>query len=222
MSEFFKHWKLKHWKLFRNWKLEIGNSQAGFTLVEILIAITIVSGVVIGLTAFIGYVQDASLRFSQSLTTQQQIQQTLQIMVPEIRSAAQSNIGAYPLATVSSTSLQFYSDIDADGLAELVHYYLDEDVFRKGVIKPSGDPLSYATSSLVVYDLVENMFLADPVFSYYADTVTSTASAPLASPVDILEVKMIRISLTANQGTQSSPSLVGVSDQVTIRNLRYK
>ena len=167
-------------------------------------------------------ITSSALRFTNSLVTQQSIQSTLQTMVPEIRSAAQSNDGAYAISVAATSTFEFYSDVDRDGLFDRVRYFLSNTTFKKGVTKPTGSPLTYATSSEVLQDLVENVIPGSQIFSYYDKNATSSGSTALPSPVDPVQVKTIKITLVANQGTSSTPSIVGVETSATVRNLRYK
>lgn len=195
---------------------------SGFTLVELVITMTIVIVVGVLFMRLSRDVTDSTLRFSSSLVTQQSVQATLQVMVPEIRSIAQSNDGAYPISAAATSSFEFYSDIDRDGLFDRVRYFLSGTTFKKGVIEPTGSPLTYATSSEVVRDLVYNVLPTAQIFTYYDSAATSSASASLPLPIDPLKVKTVKISLYANQGTASKPSIVGVETEATVRNLRYK
>ena len=196
-------------------------SARGFTLLELLIAMAILGGITFFVGLFGSDTVKYTVRFNSSLLAQQEIQQTLQVMLPEIRSASQSNTGAYPIETATATTTTFYSDIDLDGKFERVRYFLIGGLFQKGVIKPTGTPLAYVTSTETIYELVHNM-VGSQVFSYYDISATSSISTALPFPVDVLKVKMIRIALVANQGTSSTGSIVGVENQATIRNLRYK
>ncbi|PIT93243.1 MAG: hypothetical protein COU06_00910 [Candidatus Harrisonbacteria bacterium CG10_big_fil_rev_8_21_14_0_10_38_8] len=193
----------------------------GFTLLELVIAMGIFIGVAFFIVVLSRRVFDTTLEFSSSLTTQQQIQQTLQVMVPEIRSMAQSNTGGYPVEEASTSTLIFYSDIDFDGVFERIRYSLSDGVFIRGVVEPTGNPLVYSTSTEVTRELVYNIIEGVDVFSYYSSGVTSTEELPLIHPVDIQLIRMIRVDLIANQGSITNPSIVGGQEQVTIRNLRY-
>jgi prepilin-type N-terminal cleavage/methylation domain-containing protein len=196
-------------------------SQQGFTLMEIVVAMGIM--VIIGVlgTYFARDITDSTLRVNRSLLTQQQLQQTLQLMVPEIRSASQSNDGSYPIVQATTSTFTFFSDIDQDGDFDRVRYFLNGTNLDKGVISPSGVPLSYPTSTETLRTLVENM-VASQIFTYYGETATSTQSVPLPFPVNVLAIKTVEVTLVANQGTTSTPAFVGVKNQATIRNLRYK
>lgn len=206
-------------------KLSAYNSQLkavrGLTLLEILIAMALMIGIAFFITQLSGDLTDYSLRFNRGIFTQQQIQQTLQLIVPEIRSASQSSNGVYPIVAASTSSFKFYSDLDQDGKFEEVRYFLQNGIFKKGVIKPTGSPPSYPTSNEAIYDLVNNMSTST-IFYYYDNTATSTLSSPLPYPVDVLSIRTVEVRLIANQGTTSTQSLTGVDNRATIRNLRYK
>ena len=161
----------------------------GFTLMEILISMTILLVITGVILVFFQSVTESSRRFSSSLIVQQQVQQSLQIFVPELRSAAQSNAGAYPIFGVSSTTIGFYSDIDRDGVFERVRYFLEDGVFKKGVIRPAGQPLEYDVEDEVVYDVVEGMVVGVQIFSYFGENATISDSNQLPSPIDILAIK---------------------------------
>lgn len=196
-------------------------SQQGFTLMEVLVTMALMTGIAFIITKFSGDLTDYSLRFNRGIFTQQEIQQTLQAVLPEIRSATQSNNGVYPIVAASTSSFTFYSDLDRNGTFEQVRYYLQGGIFKKGVIKPSGNPPTYPTSSEVIYDLVHGM-TTSTIFYYYDNTATSTFSTALPSPVDVLKVRTVEVRLIANQGTTSTQSLTGIDNRATIRNLRYK
>jgi type II secretory pathway component PulJ len=204
--------------------LRIGTSRShrGFTLLEIVITMGIVMMVGVLFMRLSRDVTDSTLRFSGELVTQAQLTNTIQVILPEIRSAAPANDGSYAILDASTSTFRFFSDIDRDGLFDQVRYFLSGTTFKKGVIKPTGSPLQYVSSTESVQDLVYNIILGSQLFTYYDKNATSTNSTPLQQPLDVSQVKTVRITLVANQGTSSTPSLVGVETQATIRNLRYK
>src|SRR3989344_3115608 len=137
---------------------------AGFTLIELIIFIGLSTGVLAVIALFVTNVGSLKNYFDESLLVDQEIQQTLAVMIPEIRSAAQSNIGNYPIEAASQTSFTFYSDIDRDGIFERVRYYLDGTTLKKGVIEPTGSPLTYNPANEVIYEAVHNMVIGYTIF----------------------------------------------------------
>ncbi len=197
-------------------------ARGGFTLVEVMISVaivTILAGLFINLTKNI---TQSTLQFNGRLFTQQSLQTVLDMIVPELRTAANSADGAYLLATAGTSTLAFYSDIDGDGHPEKIRYYLAASSLNKGVMKPSGAPLRYVSSTEVVTELVTNMVPGNALFTFYDKNATSSASSAMPQPVDIIGVTTIKVTLSANQGNASLPSVVGVETEATIRNLRYK
>lgn len=198
------------------------NNTKGFTVIELVIAMGILMLVAVFITYFSLDIADATLRYGRMLITQQTIQSTLEVMIPEIRSAGQANDGSYPLSIAGTSTLEFYSDLDGDGLLERVRYYLSDETFKKAVIPPSGTPPRYVSSTETLQDLVENVVPGDQLFQYYDSTATSTNSTALSQPVDVSRVKTVKVTLIANQGTDSTPSLVGTQAEAAIRNVRYQ
>ena len=195
---------------------------SGFTILEIVIALGITMVVAFLFMRFARFVGDSTFKLSGSLVTEQQIRQTLALMMPEIRSASQSNIGGYPISQAASSTFEFYSDVDRNGTFDKVRYFLSGTTLRKGVVLPTGNPLGYVTSTETIVDLVSNIIPGNQIFTYYDVAATSSFSTALTQPVDVLKVKTVKVSLVANQGTTAAPSIVGVEDEATIRNLRYK
>ena len=203
--------------------LFIKKSSKGFTILELVISMAITMFIAILFVRLARDTTDSTVRFNNQLLTQQQIEQTLQLIVPEIRSISQGIDGAYPVAQATTSTFQFYSDIDGDGKIEKVQYFIaSSTILRKGVIRPSGSPAGYATSSEVFYDEVSGLISGSQVFAYYDSGATSSASTALPSPIDVLKVKTVKITIVADQGTPGHPSLVGSETSATIRNLRYK
>jgi len=123
-------------------------------------------------------------------------------MSREIRDARQNELGAYALETANDQEIIFYSDIDYDGVIERVRYTLNGSDLEKGVVEPSGDPLSYSSpeSVRVVTDIVRNG--TDPLFYYYnAGWPEDTTNNPLAPADRISDTSQIKIIIKTNPRT---------------------
>lgn len=195
--------------------------QRGFTLMELVITMGITTLMAAFFVMLARDTTDSTLRFSSQLITQQAIEQTLQLIVPEIRSIAQGIDGAYPVSTATTSTFAFYSDIDVDGKFDKVRYFMSSSsTLSKGVIKPVGS--TYPTSSEQIVDLVAGIVPGTAIFAYYDSSATSSASSALPLPVDVLRVKTVKVTIIADQGTPGHPSLVGSETSATIRNLRFQ
>ena len=96
----------------------------GFTLVEIMVTTVIIGFIILGLSRFsrdflAGY--NFSFQETQAIS---EAQQAITVMERELREMRDGVDGSYPLVTTNDNELVFYSDVDDDGDAERVRYYL--------------------------------------------------------------------------------------------------
>ena len=89
---------------------------------------------------------------------------------------------------------------DFDGQAEKVRYFLSGSDFSKGVIEPSGFPVSYPEAQEKVKVLSENVRNGNiPLFYYYnSDWPSDTSGNPLSTPASPSDVKLIKIFIRLN------------------------
>lgn len=196
----------------------IMNKRSGLTLMEIILAMGMGVVIVVVLSRFATTINSLEGLVNEKLSVQQDLAQALQIMATEIRSAAPSELGAYPISVAASTTLTFYSDIDQDGLVDRVRYFFGTSTLEKGVVVPTGVPLAYVTSSEVVIPVVGGVKVASSSFSYFGEAATSTET-PLVEPVTLSAIRFINVMVTADVSS-STPRPATYSKTITIRNLR--
>lgn len=193
----------------------------GFTLIETLVAVAIFGMII---TAVIGIFLN-SWRYNavlwEQLSTQTEGRNVTQGFANEIRTASQSSIGAYPLQTANTSTIIFYSNLDADSLVERVRYFMSGKTLTKGVIKPSGNPLTYNTADEVLTDVVHDVANTgtSPIFLYYDENYSGSGS-PLPSPVDTTEVRVIKMSLKLDENPRLTPAPLYVESEAMLRNLK--
>ena len=195
-------------------------NKGGFTLVEILVSISIL-GAIIGLIgAFQADVFSVSRIIQSGLNNQNEAKKVIRPFANEVRSASPSSLGAYPIKSASTTEFVFYSDIDNDNLKEEVRYYLDGGDFKKGFIKPTGQPLVYDPENEEVINIIHDV-LDEVIFEYYDSSYDGTASStPLAQPVAPSNVRLVKISMTIDSDPNKPPAPLYITTQVSIRNLK--
>lgn len=197
-----------------------GRHKQGFTVVEMLIVIVIMGFMGIAIFVFQRDVFSTESVLQKSLIAQQDIRRAFQIMVREIRPAQSAENGAYPISSASTAEFGFYSDADDDGTVEHIRYFLDAGDLKRGEIVPIGvpavyDPLNETETTLAKNVVNEN----DNIFLYYDGNFTGTGN-PLASPVDVSQVRLVQITLSLDDDITQPPATTTSSTQVTIRNLR--
>lgn len=189
-------------------KFKIKNScDQGFTLVEVLVAIGIFSIITVGATSLLLWAMHGRDVVFEQLSTQNEGRKAVQDFSNEVRRATASSIGAYPLQTAEEQQIIFYSNIDDDTWRERVRYFVSDRTLKKGILKPSGNPLVYNTANETITEVaheVANGVL--PIFSYYGenyDGVSNTSTLP--SPINVNLVRIIGMKLYLDVKPNVSP-----------------
>jgi hypothetical protein len=103
-----------------------------------------------------------------------------------------------------------------------LRYFVSDGKLRRGLLKPTGSPLTYNPLNEKV-DVVQNDLGngSAPVFYYYDDNYDGTVDNYLLQPVNINDVKHIKVRLDIiNAGGISSTKTYTVTGEATIRNLK--
>ncbi len=194
----------------------------GFTLVEILVVTSLV--VIIGL-AIVSFGRDIFWQnyvWSRELIAESEAKIALRRLIAEIRTAESSNTGTYPIESASKNSLVFFSDINNDGQRERLRYFLDGGVFKRGIVSPSGQPYVYLISTEKISTPVNDIINPDDlIFSYYDSDYNGTASsAPLVEPIEIKNIRLIKVEFLIDANSAQAPVPLYLSSQVMMRNLK--
>lgn len=194
----------------------------GISLLETTFTIAIFTTAILIVGNFVtrGY---QTIKFTQEQNTAiKEAQKGIKTMVKEIREARTGDNGAYALVKADDQEFIFYSDIDQDNDIERVRYFLNGTDFIKGVIEPSGNPITYieqneATSTLSQY--VQNG--GDPIFYYYnGDWPGDIINNPLPTPSRLVDTKLMRVYLKINITPDRSPTYFELESSTQIRNLK--
>lgn len=196
-------------------------TEAGFTLIEILIAFLIFMAIFDSVWLIYKKSVSSNTALSNSLNAQGEIRKALTSMTAGIRSASISSTGSYPIQSASSTSLTYYSDIDHDGLKEQIRYFLSGKILKRGIIEPSGNPLTYQSANEKITYLIRDVVRDDskPIFSYYNKNYSGTGPA-LTNPPNILDIRLIKINVLVDRDPANPPAAAEFTTQVSIRNLK--
>lgn len=197
------------------------NSKNGLTLIEILFALGIFLMVVVLIGSFQKNIFFFNSITQKNLSAQMEGRRASKSVASDLRQASPSSLGAYPILQASSTSVTFYADTNSDGLKERIRYFLSGTDFRKGVVVPSGNPLTYNQANESITTLVSNVtnLNAIPVFEYF-DTNYAGTSTPLTVPIDILSIRLVKLVLVIDENPDEPPPSLTITTQVTIRNIK--
>ncbi len=189
----------------------------GFTLIETLFGVAIFISITFVLTLFSKNVWVYNSFVTEGLTNTDSARQVLKTIVSEIRTASVASNGAYTIDQASASSFIFYSDIDNDNLREKIRYFLDGTTFQKGVTKPTGSPLSYNPQNEKISILASDT--TSLIFNYFNKNYDGYSSA-LSFPVNIPDVRLVKITITIDKDPNRPPLPNVLSTQVSIRNLK--
>lgn len=191
--------------------------QRGFGLLELLVTMGIFLIMIFVLTNFQVNVFSQKNFIGSSLNAEFEARTSIKKLIAELRAAVISDTGAYQIATATGSALTFYSDRDGDGLVEQIRYYLSGSTLQKGVIKPTGAPLAYVAGNEKITTEVYNITYLTSLFTYYDED-----GAQLSSPVNLPDVRLIKITYTVDDNPNKPPSAFTLSSQVSVRSLKFQ
>ena len=123
--------------------------------------------------------------------------------------------------TTNDQEIIYYSDYDYDGTVERIRYTLSGTRLTKGVIEPSGDPITYQLSDeseFALSEIIRNG--TDPIFYYYnSDWPEDTTNNPLVLEERIAETRYIKIFLNSNTKADSSEFDYELESDVKLRSI---
>ena len=202
-------------------KLDRNSKQAGFTLVELVVALFIFSLIAYGIIFLTSNIFTAATGQTSLLADTDQARKLAFQIVNELRNATYGSDGGYPLNTAQDQQIVFYTNVDTDVNPERVRYYVQNSKLYRGVSEWNGSAYDVAHEQVV---LVQNDLGVgtNPVFYYYADTYTGSSSqASLVQPVSIAQVKYIKINLQlVNVAGANKTNTYTVSSSASFRNLK--
>lgn len=190
----------------------------GFTLIEMMISIGIFTAIAGLVAAFQTDIFSVSDYIQSGLKDQNEAKNLMRYFVQEVRSASESNQGAYPIKLADSDTFIFYSDIDNDQIREEIRYFIEDGTLRKGVTEPKGDPLTYDSSDEKISNVVNNIINVSP-FVYYDGDYTGS-EGPLEEPFMVSEIRMVGIELIIDSDPDNPPQSFDVGTKINVRNLR--
>jgi prepilin-type N-terminal cleavage/methylation domain-containing protein len=195
---------------------------AGFTIIEVVVTISVVSIMFVIAASFIVDTLQSQRYLSEQNDAIVESRKAIAKLTYELRETVAADTGAYPLEELDDQEIIFYSDVDKDTYTERIRYFLQGTQLKRGVTEPTGNPLTYNTSNenaSVIASYIENG--SDPVFYYYnedypADTVTN----PLALPADPSQTRMVQVHIETNVDPNRIPDTRMIDTYIQLRNLK--
>jgi prepilin-type N-terminal cleavage/methylation domain-containing protein len=201
--------------------MKIFFNKKGFTLVEVLVATFIATMIFFAVFYFGQGIFSFNSNAQANLSAQSDARRVLKNIVEELRSASPSSLGSYPISLAGTSTLTFFVNLDSDAYKEQVRYFLSSSQLKRGIIKPSGSPLTYNPAneqiSLMIRDI--SNATSTPIFDYFDSNYAGTTT-PLTQPVQITKIRLVRVNINIDKDKNRSPSPINVTSQVFLRNLK--
>lgn len=196
--------------------------QQGLTLIEVVLSLGILA--LVG-TAIVSFGRDIFWQnyvWSQHLIAETEAKLALRRLMTELRTVEPSSTGTYPLELATKNNLIFYSDINDDGRRERLRYFLEGTTLKRGQTSVSGQPYVYATGTESVAVVINNLINESGlIFSYYDNNYDGTeGSLPLTEPLDLKDIRLIKVQFLIDNNPLQSPGPLYLSSQVMLRNLK--
>lgn len=198
------------------------NNNFGFTLIETMVTIAIFTILSLGSSVVIKDIVINSRQGNFSLENADKARFTAFNFINEIRSASVGIDGSYPITQAGTNQIIFYSSYgNNNGLVNKIRYFISEDKLMKGVIEPSGDPLSYIASEEKMITVANDIKNDDIPLFYYYDTDYDGNASPLNQPVNINSIRYVKINMIIlKQTSKNSSDTFLVDAGSSIRNIK--
>lgn len=220
-----------HRAAWREHLLRMGR-EGGLTLVELLvvmlIAAVISTAALITLSAVTGVFHSQQVRIINQDDARTAVNQMARYIRMATSSADNPSTLSNSIATALPQDLEFYCDLDGDGRAEKVRYYLNgtnllqqyAPAVWKTSPKPHWEYPAYTTHALVIQDGVRNG--SHPVFTYYYYDKNHglTAFAPNTAE-SRRKIVTVTVSVEVNERPELAGSNVVLATDVQLRQ-RYE
>jgi len=188
----------------------------GFTLVEMIVVIGILSVVGVALTGMIAYVYKTNTFIFQQSAATDNARRGVESALELIREASYGADGSYPIANAATSTVTFYADADGDGDIEKVRYYLSNGTLYRGLTNPGGSPPGYTgqTESVVTIASYVQNGTSTPLFHYYDDD-----GEELSAPADVSHISSVSVVIGVDIDVRRAPVTFTLIGSATLRNL---
>lgn len=155
-----------------------------------------------------------------SMSNIDQARSTLIAFTNEIRNSIIGSDGSYPLNQAGDSQIIFFSNYKSS-TTNRIRYYISGSTLYKGITLPTGSPAVYNTSFEKISTVATGVSNAtSPIFYYYDGAYTGTSTA-LAQPVNINNVRFIKINLSVlSQAKLNSTGTFSISAGAAVRSVK--
>lgn len=194
----------------------------GFTIIELIISICLFSILLFVVVSMFFNVFSTPEKNLSALENIDKARGITSNFANEIRNASIANDGSYPLNQASNSQIIFYSNYGSSSptIIYRIRYFVENNNLYKGVVIPSGSPLTYDLLSEEVATLLTDLENgSDPAFYYY-DGDYNGSGIELSEPISLTAVKFVKINLVVPRISDENGSTFLVNAGAAVRNLK--
>lgn len=189
----------------------------GFSFIEMVVVIGIFSMTMISVTSSILYFYRSNTYSVEQVRAIFSGRRGIDNFTRDMREATYAEDGSYPVASIGTSTITFYADVDSQSDVEKIRYFLDSGDLKRGIIKASGSPLGYTGSESIsiMSDYVRNLEKNVNIFSFQTATGTVITNASSTQ-----KVRFVLMSLVVNVNPNRLPEEFLLRGSSSIRNLK--
>lgn len=194
-------------------------SGAGFTLLEVLISVTLVVSIfIVVVSAVVNALRENRARQS-TLAATDHAQRIVRSVVSLIRQAEPSPTGAYPIVAAADSSLNFYTAASSGSAVQLARLFRNGSSLQLGLIQPVGSPPSYPSGQEVVATVLTGVQNgAQPLFQYFDKNYTGSQVA--MNPITLSSIRLVKMTVVFDDNPLAPPGPSTIELQAQLRNLK--
>ena len=188
-----------------------------FTLVEIVVTVAVTTLVFIVISTLLTYFYKTNAYTFEQSTAVWQARNGVENAMHSLREASYASDGSYPIASVATSSITFYANVDNDSVVERITYSLSNGTLYCAVAEPSGNPLTYVGAIIATTTVATSVIngTSTPIFTYFDDT-----GAQLSAPINIANITSVKTTIVIDVNVNRAPVPFTLSGGATLRNLR--
>lgn len=191
----------------------------GFSLVEMIVAIGIMSLVMAGVSLYFVRIWPLQKFAIDSSQAQLKASQSVTALVGMLRNMRQSDSGEYALKNAGNEEVAFFADRDGDGVVERVRIFRDGTDLKMGIIEPSGNPMVYLVAQETVQTFVTDVRNGSGTYSSTLFHYFDGGNQELTGNFSISSVRMVSVDIYIDINPSSSPEAAHFESFASIRNL---
>lgn len=194
------------------------HNMRGFTLVEMLVVISITAIVGMAINSMVANFYRTNAYLLEETKAIDSAHRGLSTSFIDLREASYGDDGSYPIQSVSTSSITFFSDVDNDGVVEKIRLYLLNGSFYRGVTESTSTPPTYVgqpESTTTIANYVRNSSTT-PIFKFYDVNGAQLSS----STIPIALIASISTSLMVDLNPLRAPDILILQETATLRNIR--